>query len=178
MIPHLSEKINLFWKVLPFLIPFDRKQKNVGAVSDRPHPYIHFCTNGRSMIAPTITAVELLSGLRWTAVELLADLFAFLPRTKIEVATSVCTGGSNSPPDCCICGLQIWRSEQKKQPTRMGRLLFLELLSGLRYPKKSSGLRCSSIFSTAAHQCGCCICRRQRSPIGPNFHGLRQFKSA
>ena len=28
--------------------------------------------------------------------------FAFLPMAKIKVATSVCTGGSNSPPDCCI----------------------------------------------------------------------------
>ena len=53
----------------------------------------------------------------------------------------------------------------------------VELLSGLRCPEKSSGLRCSSIFPTAAHQWACCICRRQRSPIGPNFHWLRQFKS-
>ena len=34
---------------------------------------------------------------------------------KIIVATSLRTGGSNSPPDCCIYGLQIWLDGISKQ---------------------------------------------------------------
>ena len=46
----------------------------------------------------------------------------------------------------------------------------------LRCPTKSSGLRLSSILSTAATRSGRCICPRQRSPRSPDSH-LR-FESA
>ena len=57
--------------------------------------------------------------------ELLADLSAFLPfGAKINVATSVCTGGCNSPPDYCICGIQIWQRSVKKNQHHLVLVLF------------------------------------------------------
>ena len=38
----------------------------------------------------------------------------FRKRKKIMVATSVCTGGSNSPPDCCIYIIRISIVPHKK----------------------------------------------------------------
>ena len=73
--------------------------------------------------------MELLSGLRWTSVELLADLFAFLAMAKIEEATSVCTGGSNTPPGCCIIDYSNLASQQKNKAVPAGTTLFLELLA-------------------------------------------------
>ena len=44
--------------------------------------------------------------------------------------------------------------------------------AGLRCPKKSSGLRCSLIFSTAAHKTLCFICLRQRRAFWPKARDL------
>ena len=39
---------------------------------------------------------------------------------KIKVATSVCTDGSNSPPDCCIGDFRISIKQRKKQTPQWG----------------------------------------------------------
>ena len=43
------------------------------------------------------------------------DSFAFLPLAKMKVATSVRTGVSNSPPDCCILIVRVLRKTSKNQ---------------------------------------------------------------
>ena len=51
---------------------------------------------------------------------------------KIVVATSVCTGGSNSPPDCCIpMGSTPFPLLKQKNTTRLGGVFCLEQDTGV-----------------------------------------------
>jgi len=77
----------------------------------------------------------------------------FLPaqrRKKIEVATSVCTGGSNCPPDSCILGLQICQ-QHKKGPRPNGLGPFLELLA--RFELATSSLPIILLLFLAVVRC-------------------------
>ena len=121
-----------------------------------------------------------------------------LRKAQIDVATSVCTGGSNMPPAYCDLIFRVSpkfkkREWQKpfplfgpsgetrtrgillpKQARYQLRYTWIYILRKpkqarflLRYPKKSSGLRRPSIFSTAATRSAPLLRHRRRSPRSP-----------
>ena len=60
----------------------------------------------------------------------------------IIVATSVCTGGSNSPPDCCIYNIRVLFRVAKMQTPKWVSA-FLVHRKGLEPPTLGTGIRCS-----------------------------------
>ena len=74
--------------------------------------------------------------------------YAFSPKAKIIVATSVCTGGSNLPPAGCMeMGSSPMSTEKKEKPHRMVWFLFLVDDIGLEPMTFRTSSGCSSQLS-------------------------------